>query len=275
MTLFKITDWDDAYENGAHIPDNSRWPSLWLNRAKEFCETAMAGQTCEIDCRYGPAERNRFDLFLPRHPVGLLVYLHGGYWLRLDKGFWSHLARGPLAHNYAVAIPSYTLCPAIRISGIVGEMAAAIETAAALVDGPIVLVGHSAGGHLATSMIADTSPLSDLVAERIRNVVSISGLHDLRPLMRTAMNANLRLDAEEAFLRSPALQSPGRRARVTCWVGASERSEFQRQSALLCNIWRGLGAETSYVVEPDRHHFDIMEGLGNPHHRLVQCALSL
>ncbi len=274
MAFFGISNWDDAYENGAHIPQSDRWPNAWHERATEFRRRTSDEVASEIDRPYGPAERNRFDLFLPRSPAGLVIYIHGGYWLRLEKGFWSHLAQGPLGHRFAVAIPSYTLCPAIRLTGIVDEIAAMIEAVAARVDGPIILVGHSAGGHLATSMVGEASPLSAGTLSRILNVVSLSGLHDLRPLMRTTMNAKLRLDQEEANRLSPALQLPKPGARVTCWIGSAERSEFQRQSALLANIWRGLGAETSCVVEPDRHHFDIMEGLSDPMHPLTRCALT-
>ena len=93
-------------------------------------------------------------------PKGLVVFIHGGYWLRFDKSFWSHLATGAVEFGYAVAMPTYTLCPEIRISGIVGEIGAAIGKAAGLVDGPIFLTGHSAGGHLASRMVAAGSPLA-------------------------------------------------------------------------------------------------------------------
>ena len=86
--------------------------------------------------------------------------------------------------GYAVAMPTYTLCPENRISGIVAEIGAAVEKMSGMVGGPIHLAGHSAGGHLATRMICANSPLSGAVRDRIRNSVSISGLHDLRPMMR-------------------------------------------------------------------------------------------
>src|SRR5918996_1039250 len=100
-------------------------------------------------------------------------------WKALDKSFWSHLARGSVESGYAVAMPSYTLCPAVRISEITREIASAVERAAAMVEGPLFLTGHSAGGHLVTRMISATSPLGDDVRARIRHTVSISGVHDL------------------------------------------------------------------------------------------------
>ena len=121
-----------------------------------------------LDLVYGDGQRNRFDLFLPEDtPKGLVVFVHGGYWVRFDKSYWSHLARGSVEHGYAVAMPSYTLCPQTRISGITREIGAAIAAAASMIAGPIHLTGHSAGGHLATRMISATSPLSDALRSRV------------------------------------------------------------------------------------------------------------
>jgi len=269
-----ISDWEDAYANRVNIPRGESWPERWPQLAAAFREELSAAGRARLDVPYGGQPRNRFDLFMPAEaPKGLVVYVHGGYWVSFDKSSWSHLARGALAHGHAVAMPSYTLCPQIRISGITREIGAAITTAAGMVDGPIFLTGHSAGGHLATRMISATSPLGGDVRARIRNTVSISGVHDLRPMMRLAMNADLKLDDAEASAESPVLLYPMQGVRLTCWVGAGERAEFIRQNALLANIWTGLGAVTAAVEEADRHHFSVVDGLTDPEHQLMRTLL--
>jgi acetyl esterase/lipase len=271
----RIEDWDDAYANGANIAGGERWPGAWVEPARRFRDRLAGEGRARLDLSYGEAARNRFDLFLPEGaPKGLVVFVHGGFWLKLDKSYWSHLAAGPLAHGHAVAMPSYTLCPDIRISGIVGEIARAVAAAAGIVEGPVRLTGHSAGGHLVTRIICADSPLPAAVRTRIANTVSISGVHDLRPMMRTRMNADLAIDAAEAAAQSPALLAPMEGARLACWVGAAERSEFVRQNALLANIWTGLGAATLRVKEPDRHHFNVIDGLADPWHPLTTTLLT-
>lgn len=273
--LHRIVDWSNAYANGANIAGGERWPGQWVAPAKAFREALTATGQAQLDLSYGDGARNRFDLFMPEgSPKGLVVYVHGGFWMRLDRSYWSHFAGGPLAHGYAVAMPSYSLCPEVRVSGITREIGRAIETAAEMVAGPIRLIGHSAGGHLVTRMVSSTSPLPAPVIGRIAHVVSLSGLHDLRPLINTDMNATIGLDAEEALLESAALLSPAAGTRLTCWVGANERSEFIRQNALLANIWKGLGAATDCVEEPDRHHFDVVEGLADDGHPLTRALMS-
>ena len=232
------------------------------------------GGRAEIDIRYGEAERNQIDLFMPQNaPQGLFVFVHGGYWMRFDKDFWSHLAAGPLARGYAVAMPRYSLCPTVHISEITREIGKAVETAAGRVGGPIVLAGHSAGGHLVARMLCGDSPLGEATRGRITNTASLSGVHDLRPLLRIEMNETLRIDAAEADAESPALLEPYGEVNLLCWVGAGERSEFVRQNALLANIWRGLGVRTVAVEEPDRHHFNVIDGLADPQSPLMRTLM--
>jgi acetyl esterase/lipase len=275
MIFQQISDWDDAYANSANIPGGERWPAAWVQPAQAYRDELQGQGRARLDLGYGDKARNRFDLFLPEgRPTGLVVFVHGGFWMRLDKSYWSHLARGSIERGYAVAMPSYTLCPDARLADITNEVAAAIAQAAAMIAGPLLLTGHSAGGHLVTRMISATSPLPEQVRARVRHTVSISGVHDLRPLLQTAMNATLRIDAAEAQTESPALLQPLPGARVTCWVGGAERPEFIRQNALLANIWIGLGAQTCRIEEPGRHHFSDIDGLADVGHPLVRTLLS-
>jgi hypothetical protein len=81
------------------------------------------------------------------------------------------------------------------------------------------------------------------------------------------------IDEAEAIAESPALLRPVEDVRLTCWAGAAERAEFVRQNALLANVWIGLGARTSKAEEPNRHHFNIIDGLTDPEHPLTRTLL--
>jgi arylformamidase len=275
VIFHQISDWNDAYANAPNIPGGECWPAAWVQPAQAYRDALQGSGRATLDISYGERARNRFDLFGPEgRPKGLVVFVHGGFWRALDKSFWSHLARGSVESGYAMAMPSYTLCPTVRIAEITREIAAAVERAASMVEGPLFLAGHSAGGHLVTRMISATSPLADDVRARISHTISISGVHDLRPLMKADMNTDLRIDEAEALVESPALLEPMQNARVTCWVGGAERPEFVRQNALLANIWTGLGAKTCMIEEPGRHHFDVIDGLADPYHQLTRTLLS-
>jgi arylformamidase len=262
-----ITDWNDAYANAPHIPGGADYPARWEEAATRF-----RGLIRPRVIDYGPHPRQKLDLFRPDGAaLGLAVFVHGGFWRAFDRTTWSHLAAGPLARGWAVALPGYVLAPEARVAEITAMIARAIEAAAEAVPGPIRLAGHSAGGHLVTRQLCTDSALSPDTLNRVERTLSISGLHDLRPLLRLAMNADLRLDPEEARAESPALLQPRPGTRVHAWVGSGERPEFLRQTALLANVWAGLGADTAETVEPGRHHFDVIDGLTEAGHPLTEA----
>lgn len=257
---------DRAYDNSAYVPDAASFTARWVSAARRFREESAAAR---VDVAYGLDPRERYDLFHPSSaPAGLVVFIHGGYWMAFDKSFWSHLAAGPLAHGWAVMVPSYPLCPQVRVGAIVASIGAAITHAAAAVAGPIIISGHSAGGHLAARMGCRDAPLPAEVAARVERVVPISGLHDLRPLLATRMNETLRLDAQEARRESPVLCDPAD-VDLVAWVGDGERPQLRRQTRLLALIWDGLARSVRHVEAPDRHHFDVVEDLADPHSALT------
>jgi acetyl esterase/lipase len=269
--LKAIQDWDDAFANMAHIAGSDALPQIWSDAAASY---RASGVKVDVDIPYGDHPREMLDIIWPdTTPKGLVVFIHGGFWIRLDKSYWTHLAEGARANGWAVCMPSYTLAPDARISHMTQQIGQAIETAAARVAGPIRITGHSAGGHLATRMICDDTPLNVDTLDRVETVLSISGLHDLRPLMHTAMNDALRLDEAEAKLESAVLHRPARAVPYCCWVGGGERPEFMRQSALMAQMWGGLDMPASCVVDGKLNHFTVLDGLCDPRSNITDALL--
>jgi len=261
-----MTDLSDAYSNAAYIPGAETYPPRWRTAAAAFRDGL--GQRARLCLPYGAGERHRFDLFLPDGPpAGLAMFIHGGYWLSFGREDWSHLAAGALAHGWAMAMPSYTLAPAARIAEITTEMLGAATAAAAEVPKvPLVVTGHSAGGHLAARLACSDTVLE--VSDRLVRVVPISPLADLAPLMRTGMNAKLRIDPVEAAAESP-LRHP-RRPHVSAhvWVGEAERPAFHYQARLLADAW-----QVPLTMDPGRHHFDVIDSLEDPASPLCRVLL--
>lgn len=256
-----IKDWDDAFANMAHVAGSEGLPRLWSEQAAAY---RVSGVKIEQDIAYGDHPRERFDLVLPDGtPKGLVVFIHGGFWMRLDKSYWTHLAEGARANGWAVCLPSYTLAPDACVSHMTQQIASAIEVAAARVSGPLRITGHSAGGHLATRMICDDTTLSAGTLGRVDGAQSISGLHDLRPLLHTKMNDILHLDEGIAKQESAVLHRPALAVPYTCWVGGGERPEFIRQSEIMAQMWIGLDVPAKCIVEGQHNHFTVIEGLQN------------
>ena len=259
------TDLSLAYANADFIPRAASYPPRWKEEGARL--RASLGTRAHLGLAYGESPRQRLDLFLPVNPArGLMVFIHGGYWLAFGREDWSAFAEGALARDWAVAMPSYTLAPEARIAEMTQEMIAAVTLACAQVRGPLVITGHSAGGHLSARMAcADLSP--DW-AGRLRRVVPISPLSDLRPLIHTKMNETLHLDLPEAEGESPAAHHlrPGVHAHV--WVGAEERPAFLWQARLLSEHW-----SCPWHAAQGRHHFDVIDDLRDPESALMDALL--
>lgn len=254
------------YANGDFIEGAAEYPPRWAAEAEAFRKRLGDRARCAI--AYGAAPRQTLDLFLPEatRPAGLMVFIHGGYWMAFTPASWSHLAEGALARGWAVAMPGYTLAPEARISAMTDEVEAAIGVAAALVEGPIVVTGHSAGGHLSARMACtDRTPAW---ADRLTRVVPISPLADLRPLMQTDMNNTLHLDPAEAAAESPALLAKRPEVDCTVWVGGQERPAFLWQARLLSEEWA-----CPWHVAPGLHHFTVPDDLRDSESLLMQTLL--
>ena len=258
-------DLSAEYANGVHIQGGDAFPARWAQAAAGFRQ-ALGGRA-RPDLGYGPSARHRFDLFVPdAAPRGLLVFVHGGYWLAFGRDSWSHLAAGPLAHGWAVAMPSYTLAPEARISQITAEIGQAVDAAAGLVPGPVVVTGHSAGGHLAARMACADAPSRT----RPVRVVPISPVAELGPLIQTDMNSRLGLTVAETATESPARLAMRSGTSAHVWVGGQERPAFLWQARTLSERW---GCD--WTVAAGKHHFDVIDDLADPASALTRlCVLA-
>ncbi len=262
---------DDAYDNVKYIPNADSCIERWGDDATAYRDAMRAKEHARLDLSYGLADREKLDLFLPAGPTrGLAVFVHGGYWRRFNRKTWSHFADGFVDRGYAAALPSYTLCPDIRVSGIARQIRIAVEFAANLVTGPIVLSGHSAGGHLVARLCCEDALPSPSVAKRIVRVVPVSGLFDLRPMLHTSINEDLNLNSEEAASESPALLRKTLDATVIAWVGGNERPAFIEQSKLISDAWK----DTQVRIAEGKHHFDVIDDLKEPNSPLLEAIFS-
>ena len=211
-----------------------------------------------------------------------MVYLHGGYWRALDKRDQSFVAPPFVEAGAMVVLPDYALCPSVTIEHIVLQTVQALawvyRHAADHGGDPqrIVVAGHSAGGHLATMLLAcDWQAVApDLPADLVKAALSISGIYDLEPLRHTPFLApDLRLTKASARRLSPVFMPAPSGSLVTV-VGADESEEFLRQSALIAAAW-GRRTVVASVCVPHRNHMNVLHTLSDPNSRTHRWASRL
>lgn len=269
-------DYEAEYNNRRRVPENPEIVSRWL----EASARARSTLNCDLDVPYGSGERHRYDLFQPIEATPdapVVVYIHGGYWQRGDSKDYSFVADALVRRGAAVAIPSYTLCPQATVADIVEEMREFLTVLWGRTNRRAVVVGHSAGGHLAAAMLAtDWSGWGGVPGDLVRAAYSISGVFELEPLIPTSLNEALRLSVGAAQEVSPLFWQPPRPgSTLVAAVGGAESSEFLRQSGDIATAWSKAGVSAERVVVPGANHFTVVDEIARPGSAMVERILQL
>jgi arylformamidase len=201
----------------------------------------------------------------------VLVFVHGGYWQALSAADSIYLAPAMHALGWSYLAVEYTRAPHATLLAMVDECGAALE---ALADelpqrGPVVLAGHSAGGHLAAMTALARRP-----AIGVDRVVLVSGVYDLRPLTHTSVNDVLGLDDSGAAALSPMLLSAHGDCEVVVAWGDNETDAFKAQSRAYAEHLRANGLHAMELECVGRHHFDIVDDLTDPSSALGGVTLA-
>jgi arylformamidase len=255
-------DYEAEYNNRKRVPEHPEIMERWNTLSAAY---RLEGQP-ETDKSYGSRERQRYDLFKAGEDAPLVVYIHGGYWQRGDRKDFSFVAKEFNAGGLAVAMPSYSLCPAASVAEIVDEMVLFLAALWKKTRKHPVVIGHSAGGHLAASMVAtDWSRVAGVPADLVRAGCAISGVFDLPPLVGTSLNEALGLTNGTARAASPRFRpAPAKGRRFVAAVGGAESGEFLRQARDIVDHWKQAGVDAEYLEVPGANHFTILDELTNP-----------
>lgn len=269
---FSPAEFDAQYNLRARRPDfEPKIIPAWTAASRSARDTL----DCEMGIRYGAGDRQAIDVFRCGDTTApTLVYLHGGYWQGGDRSLYSFIAPPFVAAGLNVVVVGYDLCPAVTITEIAGEVREALAfiwrkaPTLGLGRDRIVVMGHSAGGHLTQMMMATDWPAfaSDLPVELIAAGIPLSPISYLEPVRLTeALNAALRMDAAEAEAQSPMTQHPPRTdARQLLAVGGAETSEFHRQARMYLEAYATPARAIELYVVPDVDHFDLLNVLTDP-----------
>jgi arylformamidase len=271
-------DVERGYNNRAAVPEHPYWLERFATQSRE----AIASLPVR-EIRYGSGPKETLDLFLPAAPAhGTLMFIHGGYWRMLDKADHSFVAPAFVRAGLAVAVINYDLCPDVTIATIVDQCRRAVAWVAR--EGPrhgaptpLVIAGHSAGGHLAAMLIATDWRAHGFDRAPFAGCVSLSGVHDLEPLVLFAHNVDFRLDQATARDVSPVNHVPSVPVPLLIAVGEQETSEFVRQSQLLWDEWpdNRLPRDGGPMAIAGRHHFSVVLEFADPDSALTRATLAL
>ncbi len=240
----------------------------WLIRS----ENLRARYPEHLNLAYGPRPRNRIDYFSAGRNTPVLVFIHGGFWQMRSKDDFAFLAESFLASGVSVAMVGYSLGPEASMDEIVADAHAAIRYLATelpnLGGDPerVVVSGWSSGGHLATMVLDEPS---------LRGGVSISGIYELEPLVKSYVNDKLHMDLAMARRNSPILLLPKSSKQLELFAGSAELSEMRRQTADYASARRAAGLPTQYTEIPDGNHYTVLNSMMNTDGTIHQATMKM
>lgn len=270
---FTRAELDDQYNNLAKVPADvlKAHRQYW----EQESDRARRSWVHELDMPYGPSAMEKVDVYRPSgdgpHPV--VVYIHGGYWRSGDKADCGYLANALCAAGLVAVIINYGLVPETPVGRQVEHCAEAVRwtraNIAAFGGDPdqIIVVGHSAGAHLAAMLIAKPAGQPILAEEAIKGVYALSGIYDLEPVARSYLNESVALSDDDVQRLSPLILDHHAKVPCVVGVGLNEGDEYARQAQEMAQHWQAGGVHVTLRLFADEDHFTIRSNWdhsGNP-----------
>ena len=238
-----------------------------------------AGARAIRDVSYGNDTRQRYDVYLPAQPqrAPVILFVHGGGWANGNKdnpGVVENKAAYWLPKGYVLVSINYRMrpdtAPIDQARDVARALADVQKRAPSWHADPanVLLMGHSAGAHLAALVGASSTLWREAGAVRPRGVVSLdSGALDV-PL--TMKKPPLPRIYDAAFGRNPAdwiAASPyhqlTRDAVPMLFVCSSRRQDACPQGRAMADKARTLGVPMAVLPE-DLSHGEVNRNLGLP-----------
>lgn len=247
----------------------------------ERASTGSPSAPGTVEHAYGSDSKQKLDLVKPagaaKAPV--LLFVHGGGWSIGDKNHaagskanWARLK------GWAFASTNYRLVPQATVEQQAADVASAIAwiRANAAKEGLdpdcIVLMGHSAGAHLAALVGTDPRYLkgAGVPLDAVKGVVLLDGAGYDVPTQASAEMNIVKPMYEAAFgkdTKRQAALSPTRHAaapNVARWLilPIERRQDSQAQSKGLADALRRAGGSATVVPVPGESHGSLNKGLG-------------
>lgn len=249
------------------VPDFDRY----IKEENRLSEIARAGRPGLLDIAYGSTPRARFDLFpasAPNRPS--LVFVHGGYWRGRSKEEFSFVANAIDRKLANVIVMGYDLCPSVTLADIIKQIRQGLfwiqknaQHHSLRPDG-FVLCGHSAGAHLIASLLAPFRAEDKLPDRLVAHVCLISGIYEIDPVLKIAVNQEIGLCPQDADLFSPSRHQLQTRVPIDVVVGGGETSSWISQSVDFFKTIDDQGIACTYHERSDLNHYSILHELQAP-----------
>ena len=240
-------------------------PAVLLNRTVD-----RAGLVEQRDIAYGPLPRQAMDVWRPTDGtvnLPVVVFFYGGSWQTGRRADYRFVAADLARRGHVVVVPDYRLYPEVGFPAFLQDAAAAAATARRMASGwggdptRVVLMGHSAGAHIAAMLALDPRWLAEAgdSRDRFAGLVGLAGPYDFLPITGR--------DIRAVFASAPDLRDTqpinfaDRRAPPTLLLhGDDDTTVLPRNSQALAQRISGDGGQAQLRLYDGVGHVGIVLG---------------
>ncbi|MEL6545005.1 MAG: alpha/beta fold hydrolase, partial [Myxococcota bacterium] len=227
---------------------------------------------------FGPHSKQRIDLYTPEDadaPLPVVLFVHGGGWTMGENTYVQEKPRHFVGSKYVFASTGYRLVPEVSVKEQAKDIGEAVRALVANADAlsidasRIVLMGHSAGAHLA-ALVATDPVYAGKAFAAIKGVILLDGPgYDLAVNIESASTAS-----RERYLSvfgdnpsnhralSPLTYVGGRD--VPNWLAlyVADRDDKKQQALSLVNALSRSGAKARALPIEGTDHSRMSTDLG-------------
>jgi acetyl esterase/lipase len=244
--------------------------------------THFSGIKRDAGISYGADPRQRLDVYRPAAPAApataadarpVIVFWYGGSWDDGKRQDYRFVGVALARLGYLTVIPDYRLYPQVRFPLFLDDGAQAVawvqQHAAEYGGDPkrLVLMGHSAGAHMAAMLALNRHYLDAAGADpkRIIALIGLSGPYGLTPNTPT-LNDIFRAPFtphDWQVLPYASSQAPP----TLLLHGGADRLVWVSNTEDLAAALRAQGAAVETRIYPDRGHIDLLAAISLPGRR--------
>lgn len=226
----------------------------------------------EKNLSYGNDPRQVLDVYTPRHvkpKESLIVFVHGGSWANGSKDDYLFVGEAFTALGYVTVIPNYRLYPQVKFPAFVEDTALALASLKRVLpkgrcpdQQKIILVGHSAGGHIAAMLATAPEYLRQQNSNvQLQALIGLAAPYDLpldHPLVidKFTTVTNNR-DANPVNLATSDMPP------TLLFHGEQDTTAYPYHTLLFTQRLQELGVEVESHLYPETDHLELIGALSS------------
>lgn len=230
------------------------------------------GYVLQEGIAYGDSARQALDVYRPaagsKDRAGLapvVVFFYGGSWKSGSRGDYRFLGEALARKGFVVVIPDYRLYPEVRFPVFVDDGARAVQWVAGHArqfggdPSRIVLMGHSAGAHIAALLAFDERYLARraVPSSALSGFVGVAGPYAFDPLAYRSTRP-IFSDLADIDQARPVAFVDGGEVATLLLHGADDRTVYPRNSQVLAARIRDAGGPVTLLKYEETGHIGII-----------------